>query len=494
MFCFFRKGYYSRNSLVVSISNKELLLKIKSLESENEILRKKINKFNSDKVTVNVPEQFKPLFEVAQKTVKDYFKNIIFSPDKGTIEINDERYVLVRASALSYDFFNEIKNLYRDSGDEEAFNIGQNFLFDIGYVIGKEDAKSFHKKMNLLDPVSKLSAGPIHFAYSGWAFVDILPESSPSPDENYFLKYNHPYSFEAASWVKAGKKAEAPVCIMNAAYSSGWCSESFGISLTAVEVSCKAKGDASCTFIMAPPDKIEEHLKNEKHLKTKKRKKIKIPKFFERKIIEDRINQSLDEKEILLKEVHHRVKNNLQIISSLLNLQQSQVEDEKLHDLYKSSQSRIKAMALVHEKLYSSGNFSAVNFNDYLESIILLVKHAYFVQSNVEVFINVTDKIELSIDQSVPLGLVINEILINSFKHAFKGVENPQIHISCKIEKEILRVEINDNGIGIPENIKFPSDKSLGFELIDSLMLQIDGEIELNRNGGTTFILTIPID
>jgi len=197
------------------------------------------------------------------------------------IEINDERYVLLRASSLSVGFLNIIKNLYSDKGEKEAFQIGKNFLFDIAHVIGLEDAKKFHASMNLKDPVDKLSAGPVHFAYTGWAYVEILPESSPSPDDNYYLKYHHPYSFEADSWIKSGLKSDQPVCIMNSGYSSGWCEESYGIPLTAVEISCRAKGDDKCTFIMAPPHRIEGYVKSE--ASGANEEPYDVPLFFERK-------------------------------------------------------------------------------------------------------------------------------------------------------------------------------------------------------------------
>ncbi|MCC6837577.1 MAG: XylR N-terminal domain-containing protein, partial [Bacteroidia bacterium] len=207
--------------------------------------------------TVSVPDNVKPLFDKAQEVVGEYFKNLKMEPNKGTIEINDQRYVLVRASALSTDFLNTIQLLYADRGEKEALSIGKNFLFDIAHVIGINDAVNFHTKMNLTDPISKLSAGPVHFAYSGWAYVDILPESNPSPDDGFYMIYDHPFSFEADSWIRSGKKANTPVCIMNAGYSSGWCEQSFGMPLTAVEVTCKAKGDDMCRFIMSPPHKIE---------------------------------------------------------------------------------------------------------------------------------------------------------------------------------------------------------------------------------------------
>ncbi len=143
--------------------------------------------------------------------------------------------------------------------------------------------------MGLSEPMRKLSAGPIYFAHTGWALVDILPQSRPSADRNFFLAYHHPFSFEADSWLRAGKATDTPACIMNAGYSSGWCEESFGIPLTAVEVACRARGDENCTFIMAPPDRIEEHLgKYLAELPRHARERItcNIPTFFERKQVE----------------------------------------------------------------------------------------------------------------------------------------------------------------------------------------------------------------
>jgi PAS domain S-box-containing protein len=147
--------------------------------------------------------------------------------------------------------------------------------------------------MNLTDPIAKLAAGPVHFAYTGWAFVDILPESKPSADENFYLIYHHPYSFEADSWLRAKEISDTPVCIMNAGYSSGWCEESFGLPLTAVEVTCKARGDKNCTFIMSPPHKIKQHLKKysaKSYNPDQKKSSYEIPAFFERRKMEEQLS------------------------------------------------------------------------------------------------------------------------------------------------------------------------------------------------------------
>src|SRR4030043_334305 len=248
--------------------------------------------------SVKVPKQFEPIFQKAHEYVSKYFKKKKEDPSKGTIEIFGQRYILIRAASMSVDFFETVKNLYQDKGDKEALNVAWGLLFDIAHSIGKADAKNFHKKMKLRDPIEKLSAGPIHFSHSGWAFVDIFPESKPSPDENYLLIYDHPFSFESDAWIKSGRKSDLPVCVMNAGYSSGWCEESFGVTLVASEIMCKAKGDDACRFIMASPSKIElyikEYLKREQKL-AKKAIKYEIPGFFKRKQVEEALHKAYDE-------------------------------------------------------------------------------------------------------------------------------------------------------------------------------------------------------
>ena len=137
----------------------------------------------------------------------------------------------MRAASLSIGFYNTLLKLYPDKEEVEVLRLSSNFLFDIAHVIGMEDAKVFHKTMNVSDPIAKLSAGPVHFAFSGWAYVEIDPDSNPVANDDFVLKYSHPYSFEADSWLKEGKSAFGPVCFMNSGYSSGWCEQSFGIKL-----------------------------------------------------------------------------------------------------------------------------------------------------------------------------------------------------------------------------------------------------------------------
>ena len=210
--------------------------------------------------TVRVPEAFEPLFQKAEEVVGQFFRQRHDDPSTGSIEISDSRYVLVRGAALSVEFFALVRSLFGPGAEQDADAFSANLLYDLAHSVGKADARNFHQKMGLEDPVAKLSAGPVHFSHSGWAFVDIHEASKPTPDDDYYLIYDHPYAFEAHAWLAAGKAAPYPICVMNAGYSSGWCEESFGVNLEAIEIACRAHGDPYCRFIMAPPQRIGDHI------------------------------------------------------------------------------------------------------------------------------------------------------------------------------------------------------------------------------------------
>jgi signal transduction histidine kinase len=247
--------------------------------------------------TVRVPEPFAPLFRRAQDYVARYFRGKAFAPEQGTISISGERYILLRAASMSVEFFDLVTSLYQDKGPREASGVASNLLFDVAHAIGKADARAFHRKMGVADPIQKLSVGPVHFSYTGWAFVDISPESHPSPDQDYFLIYDHPYSFESDTWMRRKRRSAFPVCVMNAGYSSGWCEESFGVPLVAVEIECLAAGGRHCRFIMAPPSRIERHLARHRRRRSRRgrpvrRAAVSVPEFFQRKRMEDELRRS----------------------------------------------------------------------------------------------------------------------------------------------------------------------------------------------------------
>jgi len=148
--------------------------------------------------TVRVPDALAPLFEQAQSYVERYFADQKSEPERANIEIAGQRYVLVRAAALSVEFYSLVRRLYER--EDEAQSVAHGLLFDLAHAMGMSDALTFAERMDVRDPIARMSAGPIHFAYAGWAFVDILPESAPSADSEFYLLYDHPYSFESDSW------------------------------------------------------------------------------------------------------------------------------------------------------------------------------------------------------------------------------------------------------------------------------------------------------
>jgi signal transduction histidine kinase/ActR/RegA family two-component response regulator len=248
--------------------------------------------------TVVVPEALSPIFTRAEEVVSRYFADRRDEPAKGTVEIAGERYVLIRAASLSVEFFTLARDLFGAGREVEADTFGRNVLFDLAHAIGKSDARMFHEKMGLTDPIARLSAGPVLFAHAGWARVAILPESKPTHDDEFLLVYEHPYSFEADAWLASGIGRSAG-CIMNAGYSSGWTQESFGRQLVAVEILCRARGDEACRFLMSPPQRMPDHLTRygAAHDLVVATGAAQIPDFFSRKRAEDRLRERQDELE-----------------------------------------------------------------------------------------------------------------------------------------------------------------------------------------------------
>ncbi len=244
--------------------------------------------------TVTVPPELEPLFARSERFVGDYFGSLHTDPAQGTIEVGGERYILVRAASMSVEFFRTIQRLYSDQGEQPARTVARSLLYDLAYAIGAADARAFHEQLDLHEPLARLSAGPIHFAHTGWAHVAIHPASRPVADEHFRLIYDHPYSFEASAWQASDLSADFPVCVMNAGYSSGWCTESFGLPLVATEIACQAMGDDRCRFVMATPARIEEEVVtylSERPALARAATRYEIPGFFSRKQAEDELRQ-----------------------------------------------------------------------------------------------------------------------------------------------------------------------------------------------------------
>lgn len=209
----------------------------------------------------------------------------------------------------------------------------------------------------------------------------------------------------------------------------------------------------------------------------------------ERRKAEEKIKESLNEKEILLREIHHRVKNNMQVISSLLNLQSRYIEDEEDRNIFKESQNRVRSMAIVHEMLYQSPDLARINLGDYIKNLTKFLCQSYSARNrNIELETHIED-IQMEIDTAIPLGLIINELVSNSLKHAFVTGQKGQIMVGVQSTDDEFMITVSDNGRGFPEELDFKKTKTLGLQLVNTLINQIKGEIELERDGGTKFII-----
>jgi PAS domain S-box-containing protein len=210
----------------------------------------------------------------------------------------------------------------------------------------------------------------------------------------------------------------------------------------------------------------------------------------DRKRAEEKLKASLREKEAIMREIHHRVKNNMQIVSSLLNLQARQLKDEKLQVLFKESQSRIKTMALVHESFYKSKDMNRIDISDYIKKMATHLMAFYGVET-IQIQFNLDIMpIEIEIHRAIPCGLILNELITNSLKHAFAGKPDGKITVSLHTgESGKICLSVKDSGIGFPEKLDFRNTESLGMQIIMNLVDQLDGSIELRRDRGTEFII-----
>jgi two-component sensor histidine kinase len=203
----------------------------------------------------------------------------------------------------------------------------------------------------------------------------------------------------------------------------------------------------------------------------------------ERHKVEEHLRSSLAEKEVLLKEIHHRVKNNMQVITSLLNMQARSIEDPAVRTLFTESQNRVKSMALIHEKLYQSQDLANIRFDDYLHSLTSHLRNS-FNNSQVELMI-AAEEISLGIDQAIPCGLIVNELVCNALKYAFPGGRKGRIDIWLKtLNAGRFELGVADDGIGLPAGFDPAAVKSLGYQLILALTRQMRGELQIDTGEG----------
>ena len=209
----------------------------------------------------------------------------------------------------------------------------------------------------------------------------------------------------------------------------------------------------------------------------------------ERKHFEEQIKASLKEKEVLLGEIHHRVKNNMQVIISMLRLQSANIKDKKYADMFKESQNRIKSMSLIHDKLYQSKGFANIDLGEYVNSLINGLFITYRVDPN-KIRLNMEIKdVLLGFENFIPCGLIINELVSNSLKYAFPEGREGEISIALgKINENEIKLTVSDDGIGLPEDLDIRNTESMGLQLVMLLAeYQLKGKIEWNRTGGTGY-------
>jgi len=208
---------------------------------------------------------------------------------------------------------------------------------------------------------------------------------------------------------------------------------------------------------------------------------------------EEQLKISLADKELLLKEVHHRVKNNLQVISSLFSLQSQSISDPKVLSILADSQHRISSMALIHEKLYQSRTLANIHFADYLRSLVSNLFSSYNISPNlIQLHTQVSD-IPLNLDTAISCGLLINELVSNSLKHAFPDQRPGEIRLTFSAHSaEYLCLRVQDNGVGLPKNIDLQRTNSLGLRLVRALTRQLKGQLDIKSQEGTVFQILLP--
>jgi PAS domain S-box-containing protein len=218
----------------------------------------------------------------------------------------------------------------------------------------------------------------------------------------------------------------------------------------------------------------------------------------ERKRVEEQLNASLKEKEVLLKEIHHRVKNNMQVISSLLNLQSGRIKNQEILEMFKESQDRIRSMSLIHERLYQSADLAKIDFSHYIQNLANHLFQSYRIDPEAVVLKTNVRDVSLDINKAIPCGLIINELVSNSLKYAFpqvkdankKRVKKGEINVQLTSDDGKVILLVKDDGIGLPSDLNIETADSFGLQLVTTLVAQLNGEINIKRKPGATFKIT----
>lgn len=211
----------------------------------------------------------------------------------------------------------------------------------------------------------------------------------------------------------------------------------------------------------------------------------------ERMLANIQLEKSLKEKELLLKEIHHRVKNNLNVVIGLLELQMESISDEILKEAFSDSTKRIRSMALIHEHLYQNKDLSGIQLARYLEHLVDYIVSSHTDKSKQILTDYSLENIFIGIDQAIPCGLIVNEVVTNSIKYAFAGKHKGKIAVKLtKLENDFIKLDIIDDGVGLPEDFNLENSSSLGLQLINLLIQQLKAVYEIKKNGGTSVQIT----
>lgn len=214
----------------------------------------------------------------------------------------------------------------------------------------------------------------------------------------------------------------------------------------------------------------------------------------ERRRDEELIRKSLREKEVLLREIHHRVKNNMQVISSMLGLQSRYVKDEESLKIFEDGRNRIRSMALIHEMLYLSEDFARIDFDAYVKTLAASLFNLYDVSSERVRLTTDVEEAGFGLDRAVPCGLIINELLTNALKYAFPGDRSGEITVGVHFRDGAVELSVGDDGVGLPKGLDFRKTETLGLQLVTNLVKQLQGDILLDRTGGTRFVISLKKD
>jgi len=345
-----------------------------------------------------------------------------------------------------------------------------NFLFLLD-----EDGKIIHVNLKALQlsgyTEKELLGQPLNFVFS---------------QINYFDSYSHPLeNVETVLNLKDGK--QVPVLTSTSIIKTSK-QDVLGLVLMGSDISQLKEAEEE-------RDRYREHLEDLVEERTEELEKTnrKLKKeIIAHEKAEEELKDSLDEKEILVKEIHHRVKNNLMIISSLLNLQSHYITDDKARNIFKESQNRAQSMALIHERLYRTDSLRRIEFDDYIRTLATELFHTYRLGPEIKLNLDL-EPVKLDVNSAIPLGLIINELITNSLKYAFPEGKGELSIIFHGLDGDGLENEfemvVGDDGVGLPEDLDFRKADSLGLQLVNNLVSQLNGTIDLDRSYGTTFTI-----